>query len=562
MDNNRVYKLAIRCEEFNKWERRSVLTPQNCKSLLFQLKGRLAIKVQPSNSRIFTNDKYAEAGCEITNDISDCDLILGVKQVPIDQLFPDKTYMFFSHTIKAQEQNMAMLDDILQKNIRLIDYERIANENNQRLVAFGIFAGNAGAIDIFSGLGTFLLSKGIGTPFLNISQSYHYMNIEHAKSSIRTVASAIENEGICSVVSPFIVGVTGNGRCAQGALDILQLFPHEFIEPEQLESLSAEAKLAPEKFNKLIYIVQFRHEHLAKRDDNTHTRFSKSDYYKNPEEYVDIFQKVYLPYISVLVNCIYWDDRFPRLITGEYLKEYTSSGKELRLLAISDVTCDYIGSIDFLTKFTTIDHPFFVYNPENGNMEDDFRSAKSGILYLSVENLPSQFPLDASKLFGQQLTRFIAPILLSDKKLSLTEQNLPEEISKAVVTNNGKLTNLFTYITKLRNEREKFVKKGLKEVEEFRGIKAKGKHIHLYLEGHLFDQFIINDVFNLLVDQHHFDCSILKWNVGFGEQNPSSCIIQLVDDGRFFQVFEEIKQLFVGKDAIYKVTISNYLKLF
>ena len=536
---NKVYKLGVRSEEFSKWERRVCLTPQHCKSLLFKMKDRLVIKVQPSASRIYTDNKYEEVGCLITEDISDCDLILGVKQIPKDKLYPNCTYMFFSHTIKAQEQNMEMLDDILEKKIRLIDYEKISDCKNQRLVAFGTFAGNAGVIDIFSGLGGFLLNKGIGTPFINISQSYHYLNIEHAKSSIRIVGNAIESAGLFHGISPFIVGVTGTGRCSQGAMEILTLFPHEIIEPSQLDYIFEDAKKYPHKHNKSIYIVQFTHEHLVQLREPNGQPFSKDHYYKNPELYHNIFQKTYLKYLSVLVNCIYWDDRFPRLVTERYLKKTVTEENPLRLLAISDVTCDYMGSIDFLKKFTTIDYPFFVFNPMQGTINDNYKEAKSGILYLSVENLPSQFPLDASNHFSNQLRNFIPPILESDITKKVEEQNLPLEISKAVITHNGHLTNLFTYIKKLRAENDEYKKKGLKEVEEYRK-EENGDQIHLYLEGHLFDTRAINDILDIIVDRNHINCTIAKWNVGFGEQNPSSCVLIISDPEKFKKVYDDI----------------------
>ena len=140
------YKLGIRREEFNKWERRCALTPKECRWLIQKMGEELKIKVQSSDLRIFTDEEWRSVGCEVTEDISDCDLIIGVKQIPDDQLFEGKTYMFFSHTIKAQEGNMPMLDTILKKKIRLIDYEKISDHKGKRLVAFGRSAGNAGTI--------------------------------------------------------------------------------------------------------------------------------------------------------------------------------------------------------------------------------------------------------------------------------------------------------------------------------------------------------------------------------------------------------------------------------
>ena len=146
MSEKKIYKLGIRREEFNKWERRCALTPKECQQILQDMEGHIIIKVQPSDLRIYGDQEWEDVGCELTEDISDCDVIIGVKQIPKSQLFPNKTYMFFSHTIKAQEGNMDMLDDILQKKIRLIDYEKISDSDGKRLVAFGKYAGNSGTI--------------------------------------------------------------------------------------------------------------------------------------------------------------------------------------------------------------------------------------------------------------------------------------------------------------------------------------------------------------------------------------------------------------------------------
>ena len=549
----KIHKLGIRREEFSKWERRVSLTPQNCKLLLGKMKGQLIIKIQPSSSRIYPDCRFEEVGCILDEDITDCDVIIGVKQIPTDKLYKDKTYIFFSHTIKAQEQNMNMLDDILQKKIRLIDYEKIVNDKNERLVAFGKFAGNAGAIDILSGLGSFILNRGIGSPFINISQSYHYQNIEHAKNSIRTIGSHIESYGLHELISPFIVGVTGTGRCAEGALEILTLLPHEFIEPEELNDLMEESKKFPKKNTKCIYIVKFTHEHFAELIKPDNKPFDKKHYYEKPELYKGIFQEKYIQYISLLVNCIYWDDRFPRLITESFLiNKLATDPSYLRLLAISDVTADFMGSIDFLKKFTTIDFPFYVFEPETSHINDDFKTAKNGILYCSIENLPCQFPLDASNHFGSELIKFIPDIMRSDITKTLEEQGLPSEIQKAVITYNGSLTNLFTYINKLRNDTKKNKHNSLQELGEFRRNKF-SKIVDIYLTGHLFDTQAINEILLLLDKKFNQKCTFVNWDVGKGVKNESSCILTIDENQTYPDIIKELVPIFEAKGLKFRI---------
>ena len=552
MQRRSKYQIAIRREEFNKWERRVTLTPKNCKRLLFLLNGDLTIKVQPSESRVFSNKQFKEAGCIIDEDITDCDIILGVKQVPLKQLFPGKTYIFFSHVIKAQEDNMPMLDDILSKKIRLIDYEKIADKNG-RLVAFGEYAGNAGMIDILSGLGSFLLNKGIGSPFINISQSYCYLNIDNAKNAIRIATACIETQGLSHQITPFIVGVTSMGRASKGARSILELLPHEYINPEEVEELCARAKENPENYNKSIFIVVFTQKHMVKRN-NSEEPFDKSQYYKNPELYTNIFQKTYLHHLSLLVNCMYWDFKYPRIVTSKYVRDYVvKEKKELRLLGISDVTCDYMGSIEFLKHFTTIDNPFFIYNPEDDSISHDYKSAKSGILYNSIENMPTQFPFDASTHFGNKLLPFMVDIIKSNFNAPLAKQGLPVEIEDAVIAYDGKLADKFTYITKLRDHKQRFKDKKV-EPADMLNVLNKGKEaFDVEFEGHLFDTKAINNILDYLIDEEKVFASIVDWKMGFGEKKPTNCRIRIIKNDRQEMILQKLQDKLKNMDIVMNV---------
>ena len=181
----------------------------------------------------------------------------------------------------------------------------------------------------------------------------------------------------------------------------------------------------------------------------------------------------------------------------------------MRLLAISDVTCDYMGSIDFMRHFTTIEKPFFIYKPETDEIIHDIDNTKNGILYNSIENMPSQFPLDASEHFGFQLCPFIEDILKSDKSKPLSEQGLPSQIECAVITDKGKLTNKFTYIKKLRAQKE--LEKKKKNILEPSFVRKNSvlrndiKKIRIFkLDGHLFDKKTINKIMDYLVGKDTF----------------------------------------------------------
>jgi alpha-aminoadipic semialdehyde synthase len=339
------------------------LAPKHVQRLL-QENSDLEIWVESSQKRIFSDSQYEKAGAIIKKDIQGAKVIMGVKQVPMDKLYPNTSYMFFSHTIKAQSGNMAMLDDILKKNIRLMDYEKICCEKGNRLVAFGKYAGVAGTIDILAGLGKFLLNKGISTPFLNVSQSYHYFNIHHAKEEISRIGKYIQYEGLPDELTPMVMGITSKGRVASGAREILDLLPVQYVTPENLGKIM---ELPKDQVKNCIYVTEFLHEHMVQikpefAGEVSSEGFDKSHYYKHGSKYTGILAEKYLKYVSVLYHCMYWDDKFPTIITHEEIKSLKEKD-ELRLLAISDITCDMQGSITFMRKFTTIEAPFFVYDP-------------------------------------------------------------------------------------------------------------------------------------------------------------------------------------------------------
>lgn len=235
MQNNETFGklgvIGIRREDKSKWERRVVVTPDHVAALLKQ-NPNLKIIVQPSNNRVFRDVEYTQVGAELNEDMSECCLILGVKEVPIDKLFANKTFVYFSHTIKAQPANMATLDAILQKNIRLIDYEKITDEEGRRLVAFGKFAGNTGGIDFLHGIGKYFINLGYSTPFLNVSFAYQYPCLAKAKEALVGINEAIANEGIPEDFAPLIFGITSKGRCSDGVLEILSCLPHKIVDPD------------------------------------------------------------------------------------------------------------------------------------------------------------------------------------------------------------------------------------------------------------------------------------------------------------------------------------------
>lgn len=223
--------LAIRREDASIWERRAPLGPSHVRKLT---RRGIRVLVQPSNRRAYPLQAYVNAGAVIQEDISSASVIIGVKQVPIDSLIPDKTYCFFSHTIKAQEDNMPLLDAILERNIRLIDYEKMVNANNERVVAFGKYAGIAGIINILHGLGLRLLALGHHTPFMHIGPAHNYRNSGMARQAVRDCGYEIALGMMPRSIGPLTFVFTGSGNVSQGAQEIFQELPYEYVEPKDL----------------------------------------------------------------------------------------------------------------------------------------------------------------------------------------------------------------------------------------------------------------------------------------------------------------------------------------
>jgi len=438
--------IGIRREDKDRWERRVPLSPDHVQQLVDQ---GIDVIVQPSNLRIFDNESYVEAGAKLQEDLSPSDLIIAVKEVPKELLIPNKTYMFFSHTIKAQPDNMSMLDSILQKNIRLIDYEKIVDDNEQRLVRFGRYAGIAGMIDILRALGNRLLFLKHSTPFLHIGYTHMYMSLEKAKEQVRIVGEEITLKGLPRDFSPLVFIFTGGeGNCSQGAQEIFKLLPHKFVTVDELPTL-VKSKDPGHRFRVYGCVVSSKDIMVPK---NPNTSFSKADYYANPDKYECQFATKVAPYATVIVNNTYWDSRYPRLLTKAQTRELYK--KRCKLIAVADISCDVNGSIEAMTKTTNIDEPLFLYNPITGQTSDSIDG--NGIMFLSVSNLPTELPKEASCHFGDMLLPFLPAAARSKINIPYPEmkKDLPMELYKAIITANGQLTPPYQYIQQLREQYE------------------------------------------------------------------------------------------------------------
>nr|SVE94073.1 EOG090X0141 [Simocephalus serrulatus] len=447
--------LAIRREDQSVWERRAPLSPTNVRKLV---RAGVKVLVQPSNRRAYPMQAYSNAGAIIQEDIGEAPVIVGVKQIPIDFLLPNKTYCFFSHTIKAQEANMPLLDAMLEKNIRCVDYEKMMDSNGQRVVAFGKYAGVAGMINILHGLGLRLLALGHHTPFMHIGPAHNYRNSGMARQAVRDAGFEIAIGMLPKSIGPLTFVFTGTGNVSQGAQEIFQDLPHEYVPPDMLQKVADHGAT-----NKIYACEVSRRDHLIRIKGGT---FDAKEYDEHPSRYISVFSKKIAPYASVIINGIYWAPNSPKLITIPDAKVLLRSAQSHlpwvptsmgspplphRLLAICDISADPGGSIEFMNECTTIDTPFCLYDAEQHKDTKSFKGP--GILVCSIDNMPTQLPREATDFFGDLLLPHIFDVLQSDATRPFEEHKFTNVIEGAVITSNGKLTKNFEYIQDLRNQR-------------------------------------------------------------------------------------------------------------
>uniref|UniRef100_A0A8C3T993 Aminoadipate-semialdehyde synthase n=1 Tax=Chelydra serpentina TaxID=8475 RepID=A0A8C3T993_CHESE len=445
--------LAIRREDVSAWERRAPLAPKHVKELT-----NLGYKVlvQPSNRRAIHEKEYIKAGGIIQEDISEASLIVGVKSPPEDKLIPKKNYAFFSHTIKAQEANMSLLDEILRKEIRLIDYEKMVDHRGIRVVAFGQWAGVAGMINILHGMGLRFLALGHHTPFMHIGMAHNYRNSSQAVQAVRDAGYEISLGLMPKSIGPLTFVFTGTGNVSKGAQEVFNELPCEFVEPHELREVSKSGDL-----RKVYGTVLSRHHHLVRKTDGV---YDPEEYDKHPELYTSRFNTDIAPYTTCLINGIYWEQHTPRLLNRHDAKKLLAPVKpsaaategcpELphKLMAICDISADTGGSIEFMTECTSIDSPFCMYDADQHIIHGSVEGF--GILMCSIDNLPAQLPIEATEYFGDMLLTYVEEMLLSDGSQPLESQNYSPVVRDAVIASNGSLTDKYKYIQKLRESRE------------------------------------------------------------------------------------------------------------
>jgi alanine dehydrogenase len=392
-------KFGILKERKNPPDRRVVFSP-NAITKLKQEYQNVSVMVERSDIRIFTDSEYENLGIEVTTDISDCDVLFGVKEVPVENLIPNKTYFFFSHTIKKQPYNRKLLQAILANNIDLYDYETIVDGENRRLIGFGRYAGIVGAYNSIRAFGIkFELFKLPKAETLSDKEAL----IAHLKRL---------------VLPPLKFVITGTGKVGNGAKEVLDAI--------KIKEVSIENYLT-KNYSQPVY-TQIDVLEYNKRKDGQVLDFT--DFYQNPKDYISDFEK-FTKVSDIYITGHFYGNDAPVILTQEMLK-----ANDCKIKVVADVSCDVNGPIACTLRSSTIAEPLYGYLPNEHQESDVFHPA--AIVVMAVDNLPCELPKDASEGFGEMFLEHVIPAFFNEDKDGI--------LKRAKITENGKLTPRFSYL--------------------------------------------------------------------------------------------------------------------
>lgn len=393
-------KLGIIKEGKIPTDKRVPITPAQAKEVEEKFKN-VEVVCQSSDIRCFEDDEYRQNTIKVVDTVEDCDVLMGVKEVPIDSLIPNKTYFFFSHTIKEQHYNRKLLQAILKKNIRLIDYELLTDADGNRIVAFGRYAGIVGA---YNGIWAY----GTRYNLFKLRRAHECFDLEDLKTEYKKAK-----------LPPIKIVVTGGGRVSKGAMEVLDGMGIRRVTP---------AEILSNYFDGPVYCQLNTRDYNKPKDGG---EFQRGDFYEHPEKYEGDFLK-YAKVADLLIAGAYWDPQAPVLFRREDIVK-----PDFKIRVIADITCDIEGSIPSTKRPCTIDEPIYDYNPTEDKIETPL-SDEGNLTVMAVDNLPCELPRNASEDFGRELVNNVLPHLLGD--------DAEDVIKRATIAENGLLTARYSYL--------------------------------------------------------------------------------------------------------------------
>lgn len=413
--------LGILRETKNRFERRVPLIPSELVALLAE---GIEVRVERSSNRAFADSEFEAIGCTMVDDATDSRFIMGVKEVKTSQVKPGQTVMCFSHTIKGQSHNMPLLQHFIDVGASLVDYEAIVDDQGVRQVAFGRYAGLAGAHETLWTLGHRMRELGHDSALSSLKHAVEYTDLRTMADETWQAVAALLREGP-EALSPCVIAVSGEGRVSRGALEYLEMVGAIPCTIDEAVKLPVESP--GDRTLRALHLMDSEVYERANR-----RIFDFRDYVANPQLYVSRLS-MYLPYCVAYINGSYWDERFPRVLDASTLSRMYAN-KTLPPV-IGDVACDIDGGVEWTVMATQNDEPTFIYNPATKRAEVGVKG--EGVAIMSVDNLPTALPRDASVDFSAALIKVVRPFFKTDLKTDL--ESLTPAQQNAVVVAAGQL---------------------------------------------------------------------------------------------------------------------------
>ncbi|KAG6372697.1 Saccharopine dehydrogenase-domain-containing protein [Boletus reticuloceps] len=437
------------------WERRCPLTPDAVASLVQE--ENVDVFIQDCDRRVFPVHQFVKAGARTHPNLDSAHIVLGIKEPPLNELITSptlspwrtasfdspvpRTHFMFSHTTKGQPYNMELLSRFLshpQRDLpsRLIDYELLMGPDGKRTVAFGWFAGVAGALEALSALAHAHLELGVASPFLHTPRPHTHVALPSLRAALRAIGEEIVKDGTPKSLGPFVIGLTGNGNVSQGALSILGELPIVKVRVEDLPVLVNDPDT---DLHKLYLVHATPAEYLSRTDGGCYDR---AHYYENPSIYKSEFATKVAPYLTLFLNGVGWLPGFPRLMTNDALITALARAAEVgpaRFGTIGDITCDIEGGLEFMSCASTISEPFFKYRPRT------LPAHLPSVQIMSVDILPSTLSLDASEHFCRVLMPYLKTVIQEYRGQS-GKQEYSEALERATVAKDGQLQETHTWL--------------------------------------------------------------------------------------------------------------------
>lgn len=392
-------RIGVLREEKNPPDMRVPLTPLICSELLKQYP-ELEIYVQPSPIRCYQDEEYTAFGVTLREDLGDCDILMGVKEVPVNKLIPGKKYFFFSHTIKKQPHNKKLMHALIAKNVTMIDYETLADKNHNRIIGFGRYAGVVGA---YNGI----LGYGLKYDLFRLKPAHKCRDRAEMEEELKRVK-----------LPNIKIALTGGGRVANGAIETLSALRIRKVTSDEFLMTS---------FREPVYCQLNPRDYVERPGDHN---FDLNDFFAHPEHFVSKFVP-FTKETDLYISAHYWDPRAPKMFSTDDIK-----APDFHISVIADITCDLNGSVPTTIRTSTISAPFYGYNMKTD--KEDLPFTKDSICVMAVDNLPCELPRDSSDDFGRDLIERVIPHLLGPD---------PDRvIERATICSGGKLNKAYEYL--------------------------------------------------------------------------------------------------------------------